>query len=211
MKVAIIPVTPFQQNCTLIWDEETGKGVVIDPGGDVDKILSVLEEEKISIDKILITHGHIDHVGGAVELRDALDVEVEGPHEADRMLMDRVADQAVQFGLPAAKPCEPDRWLNEGDEVDIAGMSFDVLHCPGHAPGHVVFVNQEAKFAIVGDVLFNGSIGRTDLPGGDHQTLLNSIRDKLLPLGDDVTFLCGHGNHSTIGEERRNNPFLRGL
>ncbi|MCT4654658.1 MAG: MBL fold metallo-hydrolase [Cohaesibacter sp.] len=211
MKVAIIPVTPFQQNCTLIWDEETGKGVVIDPGGDVDKILSVLEEEKIEVERILITHGHIDHVGGAVDLRDALDVDVEGPHEDDRMLMERVAEQAIQFGLPSAKPCEPDRWLNEGDSVDIAGMAFEVLHCPGHAPGHVVFVNREAKFALVGDVLFNGSIGRTDLPGGDHATLLASIRDKLLPLGDDVTFLCGHGNHSTIGEERRNNPFLKGL
>lgn len=211
MKVAIIPVTPFQQNCTLIWDEDTNKGVVIDPGGDVDQILKVLEAEKIEVERILITHGHIDHVGGAVELRDALDVDVEGPHEADRMLMERIEQQAVQFGLPAAKPCEPDRWLNEGDVVDVAGMPFDVLHCPGHAPGHVVFVNSEAKFAIVGDVLFNGSIGRTDLPGGDHKTLLNSIRDKLLPLGDDVTFLCGHGNHSTIGEERRTNPFLQGL
>ena len=211
MKVAIIPVTPFQQNCTLIWDEDTGKGVVIDPGGDVDKILEVLEHEKIEVERILITHGHIDHVGGAVELRDALDVDVEGPHEADRMLMDRVAEQAIQFGVPSAKPVEPDRWLVEGDTVDVAGMKFEVLHCPGHAPGHVVFVNREAKFAILGDVLFNGSIGRTDLPGGDHETLLASIRDKILPLGDDVAFLCGHGNHSTIGEERRNNPFLKGL
>ncbi len=211
MKVAIIPVTPFQQNCTLIWDEDTNKGVVIDPGGDVDQILKVLEAEKIEVERILITHGHIDHVGGAVELRDALDVDVEGPHEADRMLMERIEQQAIQFGLPSAKPCEPDRWLEEGDVVDVAGMPFEVLHCPGHAPGHVVFVNREAKFAIVGDVLFNGSIGRTDLPGGDHQTLLNSIRDKLLPLGDDVAFLCGHGDHSTIGEERRNNPFLQGL
>ena len=211
MKIAIIPVTPFQQNCTLIWDEETLKGVVIDPGGDVEQILKVLEHEKIEVERILITHGHIDHVGGAVELRDALDVEVEGPHEDDRMLMERVAEQAIQFGLPSAKPCEPDRWLVEGDSVDIAGMAFDVLHCPGHAPGHVVFVNKEANFAIVGDVLFNGSIGRTDLPGGDHDTLLASIRDKILPLGDNVTFLCGHGSHSTIGEERRNNPFLQGL
>ncbi|PLW79135.1 MBL fold metallo-hydrolase [Cohaesibacter celericrescens] len=211
MKVAIIPVTPFQQNCTLIWDEETGKGVVIDPGGDVPQILEVLEHEKIDVERILITHGHIDHVGGAAELRDALDVDVEGPHEADRMLMERVAEQAIQFGLPAAKGCEPDRWLEEGDTVDIAGMEFDVLHCPGHAPGHVVFVNQEAKFAILGDVLFNGSIGRTDLPGGDHATLLASIKNKILPLGDDVSFLCGHGDHSTIGEERRNNPFLKGL
>ncbi|WP_373235954.1 MBL fold metallo-hydrolase [Cohaesibacter celericrescens] len=211
MKVAIIPVTPFQQNCTLIWDEETGKGVVIDPGGDVPQILEVLEHEKIDVERILITHGHIDHVGGAAELRDALDVDVEGPHEADRMLMERVAEQAIQFGLPAAKGCEPDRWLKEGDTVDIAGMEFDVLHCPGHAPGHVVFVNQEAKFAILGDVLFNGSIGRTDLPGGDHATLLASIKNKILPLGDDVSFLCGHGDHSTIGEERRNNPFLKGL
>ena len=154
VKVAIIPVTPFQQNCTLIWDEETGKGVVIDPGGDVDQILKVLEHESIEVERILITHGHIDHVGGAVDLREALDVDVEGPHEADRMLMERVADQAIQFGLPEAKPVEPDRWLVEGDEVDIAGMPFEVLHCPGHAPGHVVFVNREAKFAIVGDVLF---------------------------------------------------------
>ncbi|WP_316860278.1 MBL fold metallo-hydrolase [uncultured Cohaesibacter sp.] len=211
MKVAIVPVTVFQQNCTLIWDEETGKGVVIDPGGQVDKILQVIEHEKIDVERILITHGHIDHVGGAVELRDALDVDVEGPHEADRMLMDHIEVQAQQFGVPHVKACEPDRWLEEGDEVDIAGMPFSVLHCPGHAPGHVVFYNEEARFAIMGDVLFNGSIGRTDLPGGDHDTLLASIRDKILPLGDDVTFLCGHGNHSTIGEERRNNPFLKGL
>ncbi|TLP48340.1 MBL fold metallo-hydrolase [Cohaesibacter sp. CAU 1516] len=211
MKVAIVPVTPFQQNCTLIWDEETGKGVVIDPGGDVPQILKVLEHEKIEVERILITHGHIDHVGGAAELRDALDVEVEGPHEADRMLMERVADQAIQFGLPEAKPCEPDRWLVEGDQVDIAGMAFDVLHCPGHAPGHVVFYNGDAQFAIMGDVLFNGSIGRTDLPGGDYDTLMASIRDKILPLGDDVAFICGHGNHSNIGEERRNNPFLQNL
>lgn len=211
MKVAIVPVTPFQQNCTLIWDEETGKGVVIDPGGDVQQILKVLEHEKIEVERILITHGHIDHVGGAAELRDALDVEVEGPHEADRMLMERVAEQAIQFGLPEAKPCEPDRWLVEGDQVDIAGMPFSVLHCPGHAPGHVVFFNEEARFAIMGDVLFNGSIGRTDLPGGDYDTLMASIRDKILPLGDDVAFICGHGDHSNIGEERRNNPFLKNL
>ena len=211
MKVAIIPVTAFQQNCTLIWDEETGKGVVIDPGGDVEKILQVLEHEEITVERILITHGHIEHIGGAAELRDALDVDVEGPHEADRDLIERVADQAIQFGVPAAKPCEPDRWLVDGDSVDIAGMPFAVLHCPGHAPGHVVFYNEEARFAIMGDVLFNGSIGRTDLPGGNHETLLASIRDKILPLGDDVSFICGHGNHSTIGDERRNNPFLQGL
>ena len=211
MKVAIVPVTPFQQNCTLIWDEETGKGVVIDPGGDVEQILKVVEHEEIDVERILITHGHIDHVGGAAELRDALDVDVEGPHEADRMLIERVGEQALTFNLPEAKPVEPDRWLAEGDEVDIAGMPFEVLHCPGHAPGHVVFVNREASFAILGDVLFNGSVGRTDLPGGDHETLMASIRDKVLPLGDDVTFLCGHGNPSTIGEEKRNNPFLQGL
>ncbi|WP_320141324.1 MBL fold metallo-hydrolase [uncultured Cohaesibacter sp.] len=211
MKVAIIPVTPFQQNCTLIWDEESSKGVVIDPGGDVEKILQVLEHEKITVERILITHGHIDHIGGAAELRDALDVDVEGPHEADRELIQRVADQALQFGVPAAKPYEPDRWLKQGDTVDIAGMPFDVLHCPGHAPGHVVFFNEEARFAIMGDVLFNGSIGRTDLPGSNHEALMASIRDKILPLGDDVAFICGHGNHSTIGDERHNNPFLKGL
>ncbi|WP_350335037.1 MBL fold metallo-hydrolase [Coralliovum pocilloporae] len=209
MKVAIVPVTPFQQNCTIIWDDETKNGVVIDPGGDVDVIRQVLEENEVQVERILLTHGHIDHIGGAADLRDLLDVEVEGPHEDDRKLIERVADQAAQFNMPEVKTIEPDRWLQEGDVVSIAGLDFDVLHCPGHAPGHVVFYQAESRFALVGDVLFKGSVGRTDLPGGDHDTLIKSITEKLLPLGDDVTFICGHGPHSTIGEERATNPFLR--
>lgn len=210
LKAAIVPVTPFAQNCTLLWDEDTKAGVVVDPGGEVETLRAAIDKEGIKVERILITHGHIDHIGGAADLAAALGVPIEGPHEADRPLIERVRDQALQFGMPEVKPINPDRWLREGDTVSIAGMDFDVLHCPGHAPGHVVFVHEPSRFAIVGDVLFKGSIGRTDLPGGDHATLLASIRDKLLPLGDDVVFLCGHGPHSTIGEERRTNPFLQG-
>lgn len=209
IKAMIIPVTPFQQNCTVLWNAETQAGVVIDPGGDVAQIRAALDQEGVRVERILITHGHIDHIGGAADLAAALGVPVEGPHEADRPLIERVADQARQFGLDSAKPVTPDRWLQEGDTVDIAGKEFEVLHCPGHAPGHVVFVDREGRFAIVGDVLFKGSIGRTDLPGGDHATLIRSIKEKLFPLGDDVAFLCGHGPHSTIGEERATNPFLQ--
>lgn len=209
LKAMIVPVTPFQQNCTILWDSQSGSGVVVDPGGDVARIREAIAAEGVKVERILITHGHIDHVGGAADLAAELGVPVEGPHEADRPLIERVAEQAVQFGVPDVKPVTPDRWLVEGDTVDIAGKDFEVLHCPGHAPGHVVFVDRESRFAIVGDVLFKGSVGRTDLPGGDHETLMRSIREKLLPLGDDVVFLCGHGPHSSIGEERMTNPFLQ--
>lgn len=209
LKVAIVPVTPFAQNCSILWDDETKAGVVIDPGGDVETITAALEGEGIKIERILITHGHIDHIGGAADLAERLGVPIEGPHRDDLPLIERVSDQARQFGLPDVRTMTPTRWLEEGDTVDIAGTPFQVLHCPGHAPGHVVFFHEPSRFAIVGDVLFKGSVGRTDLPGGDHAALLRSIREKLLPLGDDVTFLCGHGPHSTIGEERRHNPFLQ--
>lgn len=209
LRAGIVPVTPFQQNCTVLFDETTKEGVVVDPGGDVEVILQTLSENGLSIKEIWLTHGHLDHAGGAMELKDALDVQIVGPHEADRQMLANIERQSEQFGLPGAmKNCTPDRFLTEGEKVSFGEHEFEVLHCPGHAPGHVVFYNRAAKFAHVGDVLFNGSIGRTDLPGGDHDTLIRSIKEKLLPLGDDIGFICGHGPGSRIGDERRNNPFL---
>ncbi len=208
LKAAIVPVTPFQQNCTLIWDEETKAGAVVDPGGDLDRIRAAISQVGMAVQKILLTHGHIDHAGGAAELREELGVPVEGPHEADRFLLDGLAEQGRAYGV-AARSVVPDRWLQEGDTVEVAGHSFSVLHCPGHSPGSVVLYNSGQKFALVGDVLFRGSIGRTDFPYGDHDALINAIKTKLLPLGDDVAFICGHGPTSTIGAERASNPFIR--
>lgn len=210
LRAGIVPVTPFQQNCTILFDDETKAGVVVDPGGDVDAILSAIRENALSIGEIWITHGHIDHAGGAMELKEALDVDIVGPHEADKPLLANLANQARMFGLAGeVRNCTPDRFLNEGDTVSFGAHLFEVLHCPGHAPGHVVFYNRAAKFAHVGDVLFHGSIGRTDLPGGDHAALIASIKEKLLPLGDEIGFICGHGPGGRFGEERMNNPFLR--
>lgn len=212
LQAGIIPVTPFQQNCTIFFDDETREGVVVDPGGDVSLIEQTVRENGLSIKEIWITHGHIDHAGGADELRQILKVKVVGPHEADLPLLERLETQAQSFGVRMeARNLVPDRWLSEGDTVSFGEHVFEVYHCPGHAPGHVIFFNRAQGFAHLGDVLFNGSVGRTDLPGGDHQTLLSSIRDKVLPLGDDVGFLCGHGPGGRIGEERRNNPYLQGL
>jgi hydroxyacylglutathione hydrolase len=212
LSAGIIPVTPFQQNCTLLFDADTREGVVVDPGGDVEQIRNVIEENNINVTAIWLTHGHIDHAGGAMDLKDALGVDIIGPHEDDRPLLEGLESQARMFGLTGAvRNVTPDRWLNDGDKVSFGEHEFEVLHCPGHAPGHVVFFNREARFAHVGDVLFNGSIGRTDLPGGNHATLLASIKDKLLPLGDDVSFICGHGPGSRFGDERRTNPFLTGM
>jgi glyoxylase-like metal-dependent hydrolase (beta-lactamase superfamily II) len=207
LKAAILPVTPFQQNCTLLWDASTMAGAIVDPGGDLEMIEAAIAETGMKPEKILITHGHIDHAGGAAELAERLGVPVEGPHEADRPLLDRLEEQGQAYGM-AARPLTPDRWLKEGDTVSVAGHSFEVLHCPGHSPGSVVLVNRPQRFALVGDVLFQGSIGRTDLPGGDHASLMHAIRTKLLPLGDEFAFICGHGPASTIGHERRSNPFI---
>lgn len=205
----VVPVTPFQQNCTILFDTDDKAGVVVDPGGDVDRILAALEEHGIRAGAIWLTHGHIDHAGGAMDLKEALRVEIVGPHEADRPLLDNLEAQAVRFGLAGTvRNCAPDRFLSEGETVAFSGHVFEVLHCPGHAPGHVVYYNRAAGLAHVGDVLFRGSIGRTDLPGGDHAALIRSIREKLLPLGDDIGFICGHGPGGRLGEERRSNPFL---
>jgi hydroxyacylglutathione hydrolase len=208
LRAAIIPVTPFQQNCTLLWSEATKRGAVIDPGGDVSRIIDAIEKSAISVEKILLTHGHIDHAGGAAELKDMLGVPVEGPHQADLFLLERLAETGRSYGISGSRDVVPDRWLVEGDQVTVGDIVFDVLHCPGHSPGSVVLVNREHRFAHVGDVLFHNSIGRTDLPGGDHQALIRSIKEKLLPLSDDLTFICGHGPTSTIGQERQTNPFL---
>ena len=210
LSAAIIQVTPFQQNCTLIWDDETMKGVVIDPGGDVERIEEAIRETGIIVEKILLTHGHIDHAGGAEALKKILGVTIVGPHKADRELLENIEKQSEMFGVPGGfQNAYPDQWLEEGDTVDVGGHEFKVFFCPGHAPGHVVFFNEEARFAHLGDVLFQGSIGRTDLPGGDHGQLIASIKEKLFPLGDDVSFICGHGPGSTIGAERQSNPFLK--
>lgn len=209
LRAGIIPVTPFQQNCTILFDEATKHGVVVDPGGDVDRILAAIDENGLTVEAIWITHGHIDHAGGAMELKEALDVEIVGPHEADAPLLSGLAQQARMFGLAGSvRNCTPDRFLTEGETVSFGAHLFEVLHCPGHAPGHIVFYNSAQKFAHVGDVLFHGSIGRTDLPGGDHATLIRSIKEKLLPLGDDIGFICGHGPGGRFGDERRSNPFL---
>ena len=206
----IVPVTAFEQNCTILWCEATRKAVVFDPGGDVPVICDAIAKANVSVEKIWLTHGHIDHVGGADELREALGVPIEGPHIADKYLLDNVVESGARFGMTGVRNFAPDRWLDEGDRVEIGELEFDILHCPGHSPGSVVFFNSEMRFAHVGDVLFNGSVGRTDLPGGSHATLIASIKDKLLPLGDDVGFVCGHGAGSTFGQERRTNPFLTG-
>lgn len=209
LKAAILPVTPLQQNCTLLWDEDSMTGAIVDPGGDVARIRAAIEEVGLQVEKILLTHGHIDHAGGAAELREALQVEIEGPHEADRFLLDRLAESGAEYGIAGSRNVTPDRWLDEGETVSVGPFSFDVYHCPGHSPGHVALVNAEARFAHVGDVLFQGSIGRTDFPYGDHAALIGAIKTKLLPLGDDIAFICGHGPPSSFGDERRTNPFLR--
>lgn len=209
LNAGIIPVTGFQQNCTILFDSETKEGVVVDPGGDVERIVETIRENGLAIKAIWLTHGHIDHAGGAMDLKDALGVEIIGSHKGDEPLLQGLEQQAQMFGMGGTvRNVTPDRWLEDGDTVSFGEHVFQVLHCPGHAPGHVVFFNEKARFAHVGDVLFRGSIGRTDLPGGDHEQLIRSIRDKLFPLGDDVGFLCGHGPGGRFGEERRTNPFL---
>jgi hydroxyacylglutathione hydrolase len=210
MRYAIVPVTPFEQNCTIFWCEKTRQAVVIDPGGDVDRILRKLEDEKLTLAKILVTHGHLDHAGGVAALAERTGVSIEGPHEDDRFWIEGMPQQSKMFGFPSVQSFEPARWLNDGDKVNFGDIELEVLHCPGHTPGHVVFYNKETQLAQVGDVLFQGSIGRTDFPKGDHGTLIRSIKERLFPLGDQVEFVPGHGPMSNFGEERKYNPFLSG-
>jgi len=208
-KAVIVPVTPFQQNCTLLWCEVTKRAVVIDPGGDLPEVERAITRAGVSVDKIWLTHGHVDHVAGASDLKTNLKVSIEGPHKDDLFLLQHVAETGCSYGMWNASNVTPDRWLEEGDQVQIGELTFNVLHCPGHSPGSIVYFNPVQRLAIVGDVLFAGSIGRTDLPGGDYQQLIESIKDKLLPLGDDVAIISGHGPTSTIGHERATNPFLQ--
>lgn len=208
MKVTILPVTPFAQNCSILQCEETGRGAVVDPGGDLDRVRAVLDQQGIDLEKIFVTHAHIDHAGGVAELARVMQVPIEGPHPEDKFWIDALADQGRMFGVPAAEPFTPDRWLGQGDVIRFGNVAMNVLHCPGHTPGHVVFHQPESRLAIVGDVLFRGSIGRTDFPRGDYDTLVNSICGRLWPLGDDVQFIPGHGPTSTFGAERRSNPFV---
>ncbi len=208
MKLIVIPVTPFQQNCSILWCEATMKGAVIDPGGEVDRILQEAETRDIEIERILVTHGHADHCGGVADLQQRLGVPIEGPHEDDRFWIEQLPEQATRFGLEHSEAFEPDRWLADGDEVTVGNITLQVIHCPGHTPGHVVLFAADEKVAVVGDVLFAGSIGRTDFPRGNHEDLIASIRNKLFPLGDEIAFLPGHGPASSFGREREGNPFV---
>ena len=209
LKILIIPVTGFQQNCSLVMDDDLKVAVVVDPGGDLERIHAAIKQAGVAVEKILLTHGHIDHAGGAAELAEDLGVKVEGPHLSDKSFLDNLPARGAAFGIQGSRVVTPDRWLQDGDEVTVGGLNFKVIEAPGHSPGSVVFFNAENKFALMGDVLFQNSIGRTDLQGGDHATLLKSIKEKILPLGDDVMFLPGHGNASRIGDERLTNPFIQ--
>lgn len=208
MQYRILPVTPFQQNCTLLWCPETRKAALVDPGGEVDRLLAEVEGEGLTLEKILLTHGHIDHAGGTAELARRTGVPIEGPQPEERFWIEALPQQSRMFGFPPVEQFEPDRWLEDGDSVTVGAQTLQVLHTPGHTPGHVVFFHAASQLALVGDVLFAGSVGRTDFPRGDFNTLIRSIRTKLWALGDEVSFIPGHGPMSTIGRERRTNPFV---
>ena len=208
MKLQVVPVTPFQQNCSVVWCEQTRRAAVVDPGGDLERVLAVVQHHGLTLEKILITHAHLDHAAATAELARRASLPIEGPHEGDLFWIEQMPMQAKTYGFPPAERFTPNRWLAQGDRVTVGEAEFEVRHCPGHTPGHVVFFHAAARFAIVGDVIFAGSVGRSDLPRGDAAQLVHSIRTNLFPLGDDVTFLPGHGPTSTFGAERRNNPFV---
>jgi len=208
MRYTIIPVTPYQQNCTLLVCEQTNKAALVDPGGDLDVLLKEVKKQGVVLESILVTHGHLDHVGGVAELAEKLSLPVIGPHREDDFWIKQLAEQCRMFGFPESASFTPQRWLDDGDTVKVGNQVLQVIHCPGHTPGHVVFFSAEQRLALVGDVLFKGSIGRTDFPKGDYQTLIDSIQLKLWPLGEDVKFIPGHGPMSTFGAEMRSNPYV---
>ncbi len=208
IRALIAPVTPLAQNCTIVWCAKTKKAAIIDPGGEVPRLLEALRAHDLTLEKIWITHGHLDHAGGTAALKAATGVPIEGPHPDDAFWIDEIETSGARWGMPEAKTFTPDRWLKDGDRVSLGETEFEVYHCPGHTPGHVIFFHREARFAQVGDVLFQGSIGRTDFPRGNHQDLIDSITQKLWPLGEDVAFVPGHGPMSTFGAERKTNPFV---
>jgi len=207
LKAVIIPVTPLQQNCTLLWCTKTNKAALSDPGGDLSRLKAAVEEHGVDLEKIIITHGHLDHCGQAGMLAEELGIPIEGPHEDDRFWIEQLEGDGAKYGMQA-KSFEPDRWLKDGDQVTVGDLVLDVIHCPGHTPGHVIFYHQPSRLAVVGDVIFQGSIGRTDFPRGNHQDLIDAITQKLWPLGDDVTFIPGHGPTSQFGYERKTNAFV---
>ncbi len=207
--IAVVPVTAFEQNCSILWCTNTMQGAIVDPGGDLDRIKGALKELKVTPAAIWLTHGHIDHAGGAADLAETLSIPVIGPHEAEKPLLDSLPQQGLRFDMRGLRPVTPTRWLNEGDTVSVGDVVFAVHHVPGHSPGHVTFFQKELRFLLAGDTVFAGSVGRTDLPGGNHDLLIAGIKGKLLPLGDDVQFLPGHGPASTLGAERTGNPFLQ--
>lgn len=203
-----VPVTPFQQNCSIVWCDQTMKGVIVDPGGEVNHLITIINTLGVELEKIVLTHGHLDHVGGTPELTSVMNVPVIGPHIDDAFWLQGLMNQSQMFGFPPIDPFEPTQWLQDGDTIVFGKEVLQVIHTPGHTPGHVILYSESARIAFVGDVLFNGAIGRTDFPKGDYQTLINSIKNKLWPLGNDVRFIPGHGPESTFGQERKTNPFV---
>lgn len=208
LQVIIVPVTAYQQNCSILICEQTRKAAFVDPGGEQERLFAVLKEHNAELEKIFLTHGHLDHVGAAKFIAQTAQVPIEGPHQADQFWLDGLEEYAKMMHFPATQTFTPDRYLKDGEQVQFGNIILRVLHCPGHTPGHVVFYHAPSQLAWVGDVLFQGSIGRTDFPQGNHQQLIASIKTKLWPLGDDITFIPGHGPTSTFGEERRHNAFV---
>jgi len=208
LKAQIVPVTSFQQNCSIIWCDETMEGAFVDPGGEADKLLDAAKQLGVNVKQILLTHGHLDHAGGAKDIKEKMGLPIIGPHKDDKFWLDQIEEHAANYNMPGLRCCTPDQWLDDGDEVKVGNVTLQVIHAPGHTPGHVVFFEPTHKVAFVGDVLFKGSIGRTDFPRGNMDDLVNAITKKLWPLGNEVTFVPGHGPLSTFGAERQSNPFV---